>query len=100
MSGNLTIGRWRLVGSTNAYEGRVEYRFDENETWKDVKVVKRNNSLMEYICHQLGYPTYVSYYLWNKFGEGDGAYYQMGQMVSTVSNTNKRHPLSLRCSPK
>ena len=97
-SGNLTIGRWRLIGSTNAYEGRVEYRFDENETWKGVvvDVAKETNSFIENICQQLGYPTYVSYYLWNKFGQGDGAYYHMGH--TTNADKDKHQPLGLRCS--
>ena len=102
IAGNSTIGRWRLVGSINSNEGRVEYRFDDNDSWKGVvmQISQRMHAhimLIERICQNLGYPTYVSYYQWNKFGEGDGVYYQMGYTYN-IRKKNWEKPLSLRCS--
>ena len=97
----MTIGRWRLVGSTNAYEGRVEYRFDDKDYWKGVvikfEVHLKDLPLIENICHQLGYPTYVSYYQGSKLSDGDGVHYEMGTSFNAY-DSEEQVPLSLRCS--
>ena len=94
LTGNASVGQWRLVDGRTSNEGRLEYKFINDDTWRTI-CTATEVSLPD-VCPQLGFSFLLSVYWNNKFGSGDGISYLIGSKLDFINQC--RHKLSIRCS--
>ena len=92
--GNTSVGQWRLVGGKTSNEGRLEYKFINDHTWRTI--CTSTEITLPDVCSQLGFSSMLSVYWNNKFGSGDEASYLIGRELDFMSQCS--HKLSIRCS--
>ena len=97
-----SFGEWRLVNGATESEGRLEFRFDDNDEWRSVcthQTGQNIDRILSDVCSSLGFPTFLSHYSNDKFGSGRGPMYQIGTYIDFSRPCTHEQDLRLRCSP-
>ncbi len=73
------VGQFRLVNGSSYFEGRLEFKFTEDLSWRAIaasNLHEGHKPVIEEMCQHLGFKTFITYYKRSKFGNSDGLTYQ------------------------